>query len=145
MRLYKIIFFSIILLFVILFYGCSSLKEKKSSFQVHYTKFKGRNTTKPHYTIKLKGNSVYYNGIANMPVLGEHYFTISKSQFKNIKTAFKESDFSNFNRLYQGNIRDLPITVITHNSHEVKYQEREAPQKLKMLANLLEGLLINLK
>ncbi len=141
--LHKVVF--IMTMSLLLFYGCSSLNVKKSNFQVSYVKSKGRLLTKPHFTIKLEGDSVYYNGIANMLVLGERNFTISKVELEEIEEAFEQSDFSDFDELYQGNIRDLPLTSMIYNNHEVRFQDKQAPEKLKRLEHLLEGLITRIE
>lgn len=143
MSLHKVVF--IITISMLLLYGCSSLKVKKSNFQVTYVKSKGRLLTEPHFIIKLKGDSVHYNGIANMLVLGERNFTISKVELEKIKEAFEQSDFSDFDKLYQGNIRDLPMTSMTYNNYEVRFQDKHAPGKLKRLERLLEDLITRIE
>ena len=139
MSLHKVVF--ITTMSMLLFCGCSSLNVRKSNFQVTYIKSKGRLSTEPHFMIKLKGDSVHYNGIANMLVLGERNFTISKAELEKIKEAFEQSDFSDFDKLYQGNIRDLPMTSMTYNNYEVRFQDKQAPEKLKRLEHLLEDLI----
>ena len=143
-RLQKLIFNMTLISFVIILYNCSSVNTKTYDFQVTYAKTKGRLKTKPHYIIRLKGDSVSYNGIANMSIIGERNFKISKSELKQIRKAFEESDFSSFDQLYQGNVRDLPITNITYNDYEVRFQSKQAPEKLKELALLMEELLHHL-
>lgn len=119
--------------------SCSSLKTNNTDFQISYFKAKGRQLKKPHFKINIKGNSVYYNGIANMEVLGEHNFKLSKTEFKKIKDVFEQSEFNKFKILYMGKYRDLPITTITFKGHEIRFQETAAPEKLKNLAVLLES------
>lgn len=141
----KVFHLFFILISLTLIASCSSLNSKNSDFKVTYTKSKGRISTSAHFTIKLDGTSVYYSGVANMPILGEHNFTIQKSEVKRIKDAFEKSAFSNFDKLYQGNIRDLPISSITYNNFEVRFQTKQAPKELKELALLIESTLIGLK
>lgn len=125
--------------------SCSSLTPRNSEFTVIYVKSKGRIPTSPHFILKLDGSSILYNGIGNMPILGEHYFTIKKSEVRKIKRAFYKSNFSNFDPLYQSNIRDLPISSITYNNYEVRFQTNSAPKELRDLATILENLLRKLK
>ena len=121
------------------------MNPKNSDFKVSYIKSKGKSPTHPHFTLKLEGNLLYYNGISNTPILGAQNFEIEKSKFKKITEAFQKSNFSNFDKLYQGNIRDLSMTSIIYKNHEVKFQSKQAPKELKELALLLESLLTDLK
>ena len=145
MKINKSISSFFLLIALVIISSCSSLNSKSSDFKVTYVKSKGRISTSAHFTIKLDGTSVYYSGVANMPILGEHNFTIQKSEVKRIKDAFEKSAFSSFDKLYQGNIRDLPISSITYKNHEVRFQTKHAPKELKELALLIESTLIGLK
>lgn len=141
MHINKLIFGVLIMSFTSLLSSCSSTKTNDTDFQISYFKAKGRQLKKSHFKIEIKGSSVYYNGIANMPILGETNFKLSKTEFKKIKNAFEQADFNKFNKKYIGKYRDMAVTIITYEGHEVKYQEPEAPDKLKGLAVLLESCL----
>ncbi len=139
----KIAIIITLLLVLIVSISCSKNLMKSGiddTFEVAYSKSKGRSKSKPQYDISLKGNKVTYNGLANMDVMGEKTFEISKSQFKAIQSAFEGSNFTTFEELYRGNKRDLPMMRLTYRGHEVRYQEREAPENLKKLAAILEEL-----
>jgi len=134
-------FFKIYLTITILISGCATKNTQEMIFEVSYIKSKGRSQNKPYYSLDIIGNSFNYNGIANMSLLGKHTFKVSKNTLNTLKKAFKESDFNTFEESYIGNTRDLPLTYITYDNHETSYQHREAPEKLKKLANLIENLL----
>ncbi len=127
--------------------SCNKHSSKKSvekidhTFEVEYKRGKGRSKSKPAYTIALKGNVVTFNGIANVDVMGEKTFEISTSKYKAIKEAFDSSNFSEFEELYQGRMRDLPMMKLTFKEHTVKYQEKAAPENLAKLGQKMEELL----
>jgi len=134
-------FFKIYLTITIFISGCATKNTQEMTFEASYIKSKGRSQNKPYYSLYIIGNSFNYNGIANMSLLGEHTFKVSKTTLNTLKKTFKESDFNQFEKSYIGNTRDLPLTYITYGNHETSYQEKEAPEKLKKLAQLIEVLL----
>lgn len=143
MHVNKLISSLLIMTYFSLLCSCLSLKTNSSDFQISYVKSRGRQLKKPHFKIEIKGNSVYYTGIANMSVLGETSFKLSKSELKKITTVFKQGEFSQFKKKYITKYRDMALTIITYKNHEVRYQDVEAPKKLKDLALLLESCLPN--
>lgn len=124
--------------------GCnnkvSAKQQEHSEFEASYTVTKGRSRTKPHFTIDIKDRVANYNGIANVDPAGEHAFKISDEKMSTLIKAFDESNFSGFKDEYIGRIRDLPIMTLTYNNKKIRYQEREAPDKLKQLASEIESL-----
>ena len=128
---------------VIISISCSKSLLKggiDDSFEVAYSKGKGKSKSRPQYDISLKGNKLTYDGIANMDVLGEKTLEISKAKFKAIQSAFEGSNFADFDELYRGNKRDLPMMRLSYKGQEIRYQEQAAPENLKKLALMLEEL-----
>ncbi|MDA0779171.1 MAG: DUF6438 domain-containing protein [Bacteroidetes bacterium] len=131
------------ILFIMLLFGsCFSVK---SGFQVKYNTFKAKKPTAPHYTLEIKKDSVYYNGIANVNILGKRSVKISKVELQNLKEAFEKNNFLSLNETYQGNKRDIPVTSIFYKNHTVTFQKEYAPEQLKEINNVLENLVKNLE
>lgn len=140
----KIAIIVTLVLLIVISIGCNKSMLKgggiDNSFEVAYSRSKGKSKSKPQYDISLKGNKVTYNGTANMDVMGEQTFEISKAQFKTIQSAFEDSNFTKFEELYRGKKRDLPMMRLSYKGREIRFQEQEAPENLKGLAALLMDL-----
>jgi len=70
--------------------------------------------------------------------MGEQIIELQNAQYKAIMKAVKETDFNNLKKSYKGKLRDLPLTSITYKGHKVTYQQAACPDKLQVLASLLE-------
>lgn len=115
--------------------------SQPSSINISYKVSKGRSPVRPAFNLEIKDKEVLYNGIANMEVAGIKSFEMTEAQFDEINKAFSESKFQSFEESYIGRMRDLPIFTLVYNDHSVRYQKREASEKLLSLAQLVENLI----
>jgi len=140
--------FSIALGLLLLSFTSCSPQEKKlqkmvdSTTIVTYTKERGRGTKKPIYTLEiLESKTLKYTGILNVPVVGERIIPIETADYEKIVQALKTANFEEFESVYKGKMRDLPLTSITYQGHKVTYQDEVCPKKLGGLAEWIEGLI----
>lgn len=130
-----------------IFFSCSSEKKALqkatgSPTLITYSKERTRGMKKPLYSIELlETNAVKYKGIANVPIIGERIIPISKKKHNQIVEQFKAANFTNFNQVYKGKMRDLPLTSITFQQHKITYQESVCPAPIEKLAKLMEDLM----
>ena len=131
-----------IVIFVITINACKT-KEiiETEDFRITYEIGSGKSKVKPAYSISLNNNTIEYNGIKNMQVLGKHSYDISKQVLDDIITSFDNSNFSSFKTEYKGRMRDLPISTISYQGHTIKFQHREAPAELIQLVDLVKDLI----
>lgn len=144
MKLELLYFLAIISIASLFLFSCSrkgKVDKSVDDFQVTLKTNRGRSKVKPQYSISLNGRKATYNGIANMDTMGEKSFEISKANYSKIRKAFLASNFTSFEKEYKGRMRDLPMPTLTYNDHIVRYQEREAPAELLILANLMKELI----
>ena len=127
-------------------YNCTSkqqaIKEAEpAKTLITYSKVRGRGMTKPLYTIEvLDSKEVKYTGIANVPKIGEHLSPLSKKEYTAILKQFESSNFNTFKESYKTRIRDLPLSRIAYEGHTITYQEAACPSELRVLTDLIEGL-----
>ena len=128
-------------------YNCTSkqqvIKEAKpASTLITYSKVRGRGMTKPLYTIEvLDSKEVKYTGIANVPEIGEQISSIKAKEYAAILDQFQSADFQSFEESYKTRMRDLPLSRIAFEGHTVTYQEAACPSELRVLTDLIEGLI----
>lgn len=143
-------------LFLIIFFaftqGLSSCQTQQKQLQkaalatslITYTKERGRGMKKPVYTIEvLSSKAIKYTGVANVPVIGERIIDLDAKAYDTLLTSFKASDFKQFEPVYKGKMRDLPLTAITFEEHKVTFQEEVCPEKLEKLARQIENLVVD--
>lgn len=112
------------------------------SVLIKVDKFKGKCIKCPHYTLDiLDSPKANMNGKRNVPVLGESTFTINPDTYKNLRLAFKESGFANFEAEYLTNYMDLATTTISYGGHTVRFHDRAAPAELLHLGGLIDELI----
>lgn len=141
----KFSFFSIIMLtmFSFLEMNCAPQKEIQISNEeqpiITFSKGRCRGYC-PTFTIDFfEPNKIRYNGEANMDVLGEKIYTISKKDMAKLKGVFEEKDFKNFKNEYLiKNIMDIPKATLSYDGHAILYHEREVPKEVKFLSELVE-------
>ena len=141
----KYSFFPIIMLtmFSFLEINCSSQKEiqisKEETPIITFSKGRCRGYC-PAFTIAFfEPNKIRYNGEANMDVLGEKIYSISKKDMVKLKEAFEKSDFKNFENEYlMKNIMDIPKATLSYKGHAILYHQREIPEEVKVLSVLVE-------
>lgn len=128
-----------------IFFSCSSEKKvlqkaDDSPTLITYSKERTRGQRKPLYSIELLAiNAVKYKGIANVPIIGERIIPISKKEHHQILQQFKAANFTTFDQVYKGKMRDLPLSSITFQQHKITYQESVCPAPIEKLARLMEG------
>jgi len=128
------------------FFSCAT-KSKNSSkivdspVLITYSKEGTRGLRNPLYTIEiLEGKVAKYTGIANVPVIGERLIELDKKEYQTIIQKFEGANFTAFETVYKGKMRDLPLTSITFNKHKITYQPAVCPEKLMDLAEIMERL-----
>ncbi len=126
--------------------SCSSKQQvrkevRPTSTMVTYSKVRGRGMKKPLYTIELlDSKEVKYTGIANVPQIGVRINPITEKKYAVILKQFQAADFKAFKETYKSKMRDLPLSRIAFDGHTVTYQEAECPSELRVLVDLMEGL-----
>jgi len=140
----------IITLLVLGLFSCTSkqqvIKEAKltkpASTLITYSKVRGRGMTKPLYTIEvLDSKEVKYTGIANVPKIGAQVTPIKGKEYAAILKQFQAADFKAFKESYKTKMRDLPLSRIAFEGHTITYQEEACPSELRILTDLIEGLI----
>ncbi len=139
---HRFTFSGIILVLTLAFTGCSSIKLDSKDIEMKYVKSKARSMNEPDFTIELKGDSVYYNGIANVDYLGKTIYIIDNKTLIKIKEAFNKAQFSEMKDSYIGRYRDIPRITITYNDKAVTFQVKEATSKLINLMTIIESYLL---
>ncbi len=128
----------------LLFTGCSSKqkslkKTETATAVIIYTKERSRGNRLPLYTIEVLDNkTVRYTGIANVPSIGERLIELKKADYQSLLQSFQAAKFNEFDTVYKGKKRDLPLTSITYNNHKVTYQEVACPKSLQALVSRIE-------
>ena len=108
---------------------------------ITYSKVRGRGNMRPLYTIEvLDSKEVKYTGIANVPNIGEQISALSEKEYTKIVQQFEAADFKAFKESYKTKMRDLPLSRIAFEGHSVTYQEAACPSELRVLTDLIEGL-----
>ena len=111
---------------------------------ITYSKVRGRGNRRPLYTIEiLDSKKVKYTGIANVPNIGEEIKALSEKKYKKIVQQFEAADFKAFKESYKTKMRDLPLSRIAFEGHTITYQEAACPSELRILTDLIEGLVVH--
>ncbi|NNL91640.1 MAG: hypothetical protein HKO66_05380 [Saprospiraceae bacterium] len=133
-------------LILIVFISCSTTKidpSKLTEEDVEISMNKGVCFDKcPVYTFKMypTGYCEFY-GELNTPKLGKHALQLSKDKYKEVKKAFENSNFFEFQDYYESKIQDLASVSLTYRKKEqVKTVtgKRERPTELHRLQKILE-------
>ena len=131
--------------------GLSSCQTQQKKLQkaglastlITYTKERGRGMKKPVYTFEIMSSKVMkYTGVANVSVIGERIIDLDAKAYDALLANFVASDFKEFESVYKGRMRDLPLTSITFEEHKVTFQEEACPDKLEKLAQQIESLIV---
>jgi len=99
----------------------------------------------PVYELKIYDNrTVEIEANQNLDLKGHFMAKISKERFDQIKNAFDQSDFFQYEEEYTSNMTDLPSTIITYRKGEkaktiIDYDK--APESLKNLEKKLHNLI----
>ncbi len=125
--------------------GCNSAKKIGSDNEIVFSMTKTKCYGKcPAYTIEIYSNGrVTYNGLANVEKIGKFEKNITQTELSNLKKAFLDSKFFDFNDEYVSNATDLPTTYILfrNNDKEKKIKDyHRAPKELKVLEKLLDDI-----
>lgn len=129
------------------FFSCANRqknlqKPTNSPVVITYEKERTRGLKNSLFKMELLENqTVKYTGLANVPVIGERNITINHTTYTAILEQFQNTNFTTFETVYKGRLRDLPLTSITFKAHKVTYQEEACPKQLNKLAKLIEDLI----
>lgn len=144
MKLYLICFLVCVSIGLLFMSSCSRKSKvvgPADEFTLYYKVSKGRSPARPAFSVSVTNRKVIYKGIANMDVMGEKTYDLSIVDFNKINTAFSESNFDAFEESYIGRMRDLPIYTLVYKEHSIRYQKREAPEKLLLLTKSIIGIM----
>lgn len=96
----------------------------------------------PAYSIQIFSDlSVVYKGERFVPVEGEHIYKIKRVEFEDLLSAFRGSDFFEFNSDYTKGVSDLQTTYIEFYDEGKVKKIRDyygAPEELKALERKVE-------
>lgn len=101
----------------------------------------------PAYTFELMNDgTAYYNGRYHVDHIGNHTAKLSRKKYDKLLTLIDNDQFSKLKESYiEPNISDLPMTIIMHNDHRVKFHQMRAPDELNQLSKELNEAVKNIK
>ena len=122
--------------------SCSGQKEitihEDETPIITFTKGKCRGFC-PAYTLEVfESNKLRYTGRANVKIMGEKIYKLTKEEVANLKKAFEASDFEKFEKEYLSRYMDIPKYTLTYDGKKIDYHERSAPEELKGLSALVD-------
>ena len=135
----------VITLICCLFVGCNTSKKCSTDNEIVFSMSKTRCYGKcPVYTIDIYSNGhVIYEGKSNVDKIGKFEKNITQKELSDLKKAFLDSKFFDFEDEYVSNATDLPTTYILfrNNGKEKKIKDyHKAPKELKALEKLLDDI-----
>ncbi len=128
-----------------LFIGCNTSMKCSADNEIVFSMSKTRCYGKcPVYTIDIYSNGhVIYEGKSNVDKIGRFEKNITQTELSDLKKAFLDSKFFDFEDEYVSNATDLPTTYILfrNNGEEKKIKDyHRAPKELKALEKLLDDI-----
>ncbi|APD07306.1 hypothetical protein UJ101_01796 [Flavobacteriaceae bacterium UJ101] len=114
----------------------SPKKDAKHLIDIEKTPCRGEC---PTYTLSIDENKVvHYNGINNVPIIGEKEVTLTDQQFKNLKDKLNGFSFENYSSSYGGTYTDISYTIITTPNKTIKLVKKKGPPELYELVEYIE-------
>lgn len=84
-----------------------------------------------HFTISNDGNAVF-KGNLNVAKVGEFQFHYSKEEIAGLFQLISNTNFSNFDDVYESFVADLPETIVTYNNQHIVIKDiGKIPSELK--------------
>ena len=122
--------------------SCSSQKELQITADetpiISFAKERCRGFC-PAYTLEIfESNKLRYTGRANVKVMGEQIYKLTKEEVANLQKAFEASEFEKFEKEYLSGYMDIPKFTLTYKGQRIDYHERSAPEEIKDLSTLVD-------
>ena len=137
--------FYVLVFSLLLFASCNTTKEISELNEndiVLSLKKSGCFGNCPVYTFNIyEGGYCEFIGKQNTNKIGTHSRQLEKDEYKALVKSFKESNFHDFQDMYESNIADLPLMTISYNDGKVLKTvkgKRERPEELHRLQFKLE-------
>lgn len=143
-------FNGILMIFVpFLIYSCSGPKTISSENVLIELKRTACYGSCPVYTLKIdKNGKGLFEGVENVDKIGRFSFSLSQDELTELENTFQQVNFYQLEKIYDGEVSDLPTTYITYNKdgHRKKIMDYYgAPEKLRNLENSIETLVLSKK
>ncbi len=143
-------FNGILMIFVpFLIYSCSGPKTISSEDVLIELKRTPCYGSCPVYTLKIdKNGKGLFEGVENVDKIGRFNFSLSQDELTELANAFQQVNFYQLEKIYDGQVSDLPTTYITYNKDGNRKKIMDyygAPEKLRNLENSIETLVLSKK